>query len=69
MTGHYSDQCVARLAKAQAASWVAMARKLAARRATCEPLMRASLNHGVREDIANIKLCIANAEAWEGVTQ
>ena len=64
---HYSDRAIQRLTKAMANSWVAMDRKLAARRENPEPGLRAILNRGIREDIFNIRCCAANIQTWAGV--
>lgn len=64
---HYSDECVARLNKAMAASWVAMGRKLTARRDNPEWGLRMILNSGIREDILNIRCCLANRKSWDSV--
>ena len=64
---HYSDEAVARLNKAIAASWVAMDRKLTARRANPERGLRMILNSGIREDILNIRCCIKNRASWDSV--
>jgi len=64
---HYSDQCVARLNTAIAASWVAMNRKLTARRANPERGLRMILNSGIREDIFDIRCCVANRKTWDSV--
>ncbi len=64
---HYSDECVQRLNKAIAASWVAMDRKLTARRANPERGLRMILNSGIREDIFSIRCCLANRKTWDSV--
>ena len=64
---HYSDRAIQRLTKAMASSWVAMDRKLAARRENPEPGLRAILNRGIREDIFNIRCCAKNIQTWAGV--
>lgn len=64
---HYSDLCVERLNKAMAASWVAMDRKLAARRDNPEWGLRMILNSGIREDILNIRCCLKNRASWDSV--
>lgn len=64
---HYRDVAVWRLTKAMARAWVAMERKLAARRENPEPELRAILNRGIREDIRDIRICWANIQTWKGV--
>ena len=64
---HYSDQCIQRLTQAIAKSWVAMDRKLKARRENPEPGLRAILNRGIREDIKDIRCCWSNVQTWKGV--
>ena len=64
---HSSDLSVQRLTKALAASWVAMDRKLTARRANPERGLRMILNSGIREDMFNIRCCAANIKTWDSV--